>query len=564
MILSKYTSTLVRLQSSYEFCIIYSVNLLRNGVYKFMKKTFLKILSTLLVTASLSVGMPSFAAMNNGIWINDLKTLFTRNQAIILASNIRSFNSVDKNGNDIIEPDKGEIPGNFVNAIGRLDEIASQGINTIHLLPITPVGKVKAMGTAGSLYAISDFTKLNPQLDDPSNDLTVEQEAKKFINECHKRNIRVIVDLPSCGSYDLYLSNPNLFVTGADGKPVVPADWTDVRLFKVTNPDGSLNDELFIQYKKFVDLVQRIGADGIRADVATSKTFDFWQKLISYARGNDPQFLFLAEASESWSQPVAPNAPFTPYYKLLEAGFDGWYGSFFDFKDWKTQDKFEKQLSLIKTIKKEFDAKNQPKAVIGSFATHDEMSPIITGGMPFADMIIWLQATLPVNSYFVDGFQSGDSYQYQYANQKAAKTYTDDDYYYVHKGKFDIFNFSRKPGSVNKRLLADFGIANKFKIMASEIIDKGDLCFLKTNNAHIFAYMINYRFSSILVVINKDLVYNNSVSVPVKGLKETDIIVPLAFTTTPGIEKGKINVDLRPGEATVFMISRGGAANKKN
>jgi len=52
--------------------------------------------------------------------------------------------------------------------------------------------------------------------------------------------------------------------------------------------------------------------------------------------------------------------------------------------------------------------------------------------------------------------------------------------------------------------------------------------------------------------------------VPVKGLKETDIIVPLAFTTTPGIEKGKINVDLRPGEATVFMISRGGAANKKN
>ena len=69
---------------------------------------------------------------------------------------------------------------------------------------------------------------------------------------------------------------------------------------------------------------------------------------------------------------------------------------------------------------------------------------------------------------------------------------------------------------------------------------------------------------SYLCLHDKLQIFNNSVSVPVKGLKETDIIVPLAFTTTPGIEKGKINVDLRPGEATVFMISRGGAANKKN
>ena len=103
-----------------------------------------------------------------------------------------------------IEVEKGDISGNFVNAIDRLDEIKSLGINTIHLLPITPVGKVKAIGTAGSLYAISDFTKLNPQLDDKSNNLSVFDEAKLFINECHKRNIRVIVDLPSCGAYDLF------------------------------------------------------------------------------------------------------------------------------------------------------------------------------------------------------------------------------------------------------------------------------------------------------------------------------------------------------------------------
>ena len=64
------------------------------------------------------------------------------------------------------------------------------------------------------------------------------------------------------------LSNPNIFLKGEDGQPVVPADWTDVRLFKTQNSDGSLNEEVFELHKKFVNLVQKLGADGIRADVA--------------------------------------------------------------------------------------------------------------------------------------------------------------------------------------------------------------------------------------------------------------------------------------------------------
>ncbi len=528
-----------------------------------MKKFFINALLSLFIAGSVMTASPSYAVMNNGVWNNDLKNLFLKNQAIILAINIRSFNAVDKNNNDIIETDKGEISGNFVNAVKRLNEIASYGVNTLHILPITPVGKIKAIGTAGSLYAISDFTTLNPQLDDPSNKLSVEEEARNFIKECHRRNIRVIVDLPSCGSYDLFLAKPELFATGADGQPIVPSDWTDVRLFKVTNADGTLNDALFAEYKKYIDLVQRLGADGIRADVATSKPAEFWQKLISYAKAKDSQFLFLAEASESWTEPIAQGAPFTPAYKLLEAGFDGWYGSFFNFKDWKTADKFEKELGLVQNIIKDFDTKGTPKAVIGSFATHDELSPMVTGGFPFSDTLIWLQATLPINSYFVDGFQTGDAYQYKYANQKAAKTYTDDDYYYVHNGKFDIFNFSRKPGGKNKDLLDDFAVANKFKILAYELLNKGDFCFLNTDNNDVFAYIIKYKYSSVLVVLNKSLNYTNNAVVQVKNLKKDDIVVPIEFGGQPKIENGKINFSLMPGEINVFMISKN-MQNTKN
>ena len=196
-----------------------------------MNKKMVKLLSLLLLSISFFVMQNSLAFASNDVWFNDLKSVFLNNRAIILAINIRSFNAEDKNGDDIIQPDKGDIAGNFVNAVKRLDELKSYGINTIHLLPVTPVGKTKARGTAGSLYAISDFTKLDPMLDDTSNKLTVEEEAKQFIDECHKRDIRVIVDLPSCGSYDLFLKKPELFVTGSDGKPVVPMDWTDVRVF---------------------------------------------------------------------------------------------------------------------------------------------------------------------------------------------------------------------------------------------------------------------------------------------------------------------------------------------
>lgn len=530
-----------------------------------MNKKLVKLLSLFILAAGLFSCSPSFASTSSDIWFNDLKTLFLNNRAIILAINIRSFNAEDKNGDDIILPEKGEIAGNFVNAVKRLDEIKAQGINTIHILPITPTGKTKALGTAGSLYAISDFTKIDPMLDDKTNDLSVEEEAKNFIQECHKRNIRVIVDLPSCGSYDLFLAKPELFMTGTDGKPVIPFDWTDVRVFKAVNADGTLNDALYKEYKTYIDMVQKLGADGIRADVATSKPVEFWKNLISYAKSKDPEFLFLAEASECWNKPLTANAPFTPYHQLLDAGFDGWYGNFVDYKNWHTQEEFQKNITLLKDIIKSYELKKTPKAVIGSFATHDELSPVLTGGIPYAQQIIWLQATLPVNSYFVDGIQTGDSYLYKYANKKAADSYTDSNVYFVHKGKFDIFNLSRKPGATNKNnnIIYDFAVANQFKEKASAILNKGEYAFLNTGNNNVFSYIITLNYSSLLVMVNKDLSYSHNAEVKIKDFKNNDIIVPLAFTTTPVVTKNKVKMDMMPGEIAVFMISRNAEAPKK-
>lgn len=481
-----------------------------------------------------------------GVWMNDLRGAFLDNNAVIYAINIRTFGAKDTNGNGLI--DGNEESGTFLNAISRLDELQGVGINTLHLLPITPVGKTKALGTAGSLYAISSFNELNPQLDNPKNKLSVAEEAAIFIEECHKRKMRVIVDLPSCGAYDLYLKHPEYFKKDKSQNPIIPTDWTDVRLFD-TGVDGNLNMDVYNLYKSFVDLMVSLEVDGIRADVATIKPFEFWKKLITYTRAKNPQFLYLAEASDSWREPPSEFAVFTPYNKLLEAGFDGYYGSFFNFKNFKTAKEFYNLVNFNLRLSKKYGT-----SVIGSFSTHDELSPILINGEQFSKMIIWLNSTLPLNPYYVDGFITGDNYAYGWANRKSMKSFTDDDYYFVHKGKFDIFNFSAKPDGGNRPLFEEFLMANRFRAFAGRIITGGSFKPLGTNLPEVFAYARVQNKVAIVVVGNLDFKAEKSAIVNVPSLTPEMNAVPVKINNIPVIAKGKIKTELNPGEIQVMLF----------
>lgn len=491
------------------------------------------------------------SAFSADVWVNNLRRMFTRNSTIIYEINLRTFGAQDINKNGIIDFDEGEESGTFLNAIPRLEELATKGINTIHVMPITPVGKTKALGTAGSLYAASSFNTINPQLVSDKSALSPQAQARKFIDEAHKRGISVIIDLPSCGSYDLYMQHPELFVKDKSGHPVIPADWTDVRLLNA-GTETAVNKDVYNLFKGFVDMVINLGADGIRADVATNKPAKFWKDLIDYSRLKDPQFLWLAEASESWTESVSPYAVFTPYNKLLEAGFDGYYGSYFNLKNYKTGKELINQITSTNSNLSKYQ---EPKAVIGSFTTHDEMSPLLINGQKFSEMIIWLNATLPLNSYFVDGFDSGDNYIYMWANKEAPKTYTDDDYYFVHRGKLDIFNFSRQPGNKNEYLTDSFALANRIKREFSTIINNGKFIPLKTSNPSVFAYAESYNGKSIIVIGNLNFRNNSDVTVYVPKIENKDIILPIKIDSIPVTEKGCIKVTLNAGETQVLFVN---------
>ena len=259
------------------------------------------------------------------------------------------------------------------------------------------------------------------------------------------------------------------------------------KLPTIVNVTFDNKDKLIDVINKFKDNEIAVIGDQIFTDVLGGNKFGIMtilvkpinkKELIDYTREKKPNFLYLAEASDSWRESPSRYAEFTPYDKLLLAGFDGYYGSFFNLKDWKTAEPF---FEHIKFNKKLLTSYPEDKSVILSFTTHDEISPIILHGERFSVMIEWLSATLPYNPYFVDGFQSGDDYLYSWANAQAKYTDTDYDYYFVHRGKLDIFNYSRKPGGNNEFVIANFKEAMKFRTQNPNLITKGTFTALKTD-----------------------------------------------------------------------------------
>lgn len=501
-----------------------------------------KLLLTLLI---LFIGVKSYAAT---VWINDARAQFQTNSLVILGVNMRTFNAKDLNKNGIIEERLGEERGNFINAIDRLDELAMQGVNTIHLLPITPVGKLKANGTAASLYALNSYDELNPQLKSKKSKLSVKEQAIRFIDEAHRRKIRVIVDLPAYASYDYYLKYHLLFETKENGAGIVPRDYTDVRFLK-GGKEGRINLDLLDKYKSFVDMMLEIGADGIVANDAFVKPADFWSELIKYTRAKSPQFLFLAQATDK-DVPLDKNLTFTTYDKLLLAGFDGYYGGYSRFSDWTTANQLHEQVKFNLKLFSKYDL---IKSSIGSFVTRDSVSPILVNGTQYSTMLAWLNATLPLNSYFIDGFQSGDDYVYPLENKKAKKTYTDDNFYYTQRGKMDIFNFSRKPGASNGDVLQNFILANKFKYMMNQIMPNAQFIPLATNSSSVFAYARTTKNNSVIVIGNMDFTNMQNVKVTVPHLNDRVSIVPVKIADIPVVQRSRINTILAPGEVQVLL-----------
>lgn len=537
---------------------------------------------------------------------NELKDMLTHNKANIIAVIPRIMNAQDKDGNELIQGD--EKPGTFVNAVARLDEFSNLGFNTQHVLPVHPPGKSHAMGTAGSLYAPAKFVEedgslaIDPELIDENppyearkrieeiyekrtgkkltkmdkNDVNVRfSQFAYYIEECHKRGQKVMLDLPSCASVDFAKAHPEMMAVGSDGKEKVPQGWQDIRMFKVFTDEQTreLNKPVLDMHRQYVDACIDLGIDGIRADVGRAKPVEFWNVIINYSRERDPQFGWLAETYTHEDASPQLNMPYDRPQELLEVGFDSYYGQYHIYSDWlKAQDLYDYVRENIEMGNKI----GQPKSLIGSFATHDDRSPMLYGGAPWVMFTTTLQSMLPqVNPYMTDGVQTGDYYIFPYDHAQVKETQTDNHECTVHTGRMDIFNKSRKPGGqfpeISSVVKSAFALRNntynetaagktKLKMTnAQDVITKGSFIILPTNNPEIIAFARHKDGKTLLFIGNRNVNLKVGGKIEIPGLKaeqKFENLIPsygeeCKFQNN---KNGSITVELGASRACVFEI----------
>ncbi len=178
--------------------------------------------------------------------------------------------------------------GDLNGVTARLDTLQKLGVNVLWLMPIHPIGKTHRLGTYGSVYAVSDYYAINP-------DLGTKADLLRLVQAAHQRHMRVILDeVPNHTAWDsVMMSHPAYYKQDSAGKVLYPHNWTDVAALNYDNPDlRKYMVDVFAYWLKTFDL------DGFRCDDAGDVPTAFWDKASSALRDIRPDVLLLAEASQ--------------------------------------------------------------------------------------------------------------------------------------------------------------------------------------------------------------------------------------------------------------------------
>ena len=466
--------------------------------------------------------------------MNEAKRLFHNNQAVVYALNVRTFGSADRNRDGKISFSMGE-SGTFLKAAAKLDDLKKLGVNVIHILPATQAGRVKRLGNAGSIYAMSDPGQLHNELDDHRTRADVEAEARYFVQKAHEKGIKVMIDLPSCVAKEVESTHPDQLVRDKHGNILVPATWIDIMMLK---PGGKEVEQFF---EPFFDLmVNRLGVDGVRADVARARNLGFWK---TYIQQKYPQLAWLGETYTEQAAPLT-NIPRDIPEDLLKQGFDSVYGQFHIFHHWDSADEYQKYLTDNYWMLRRA---GQGKSFIGSFLTHDDVSLMPAGGVLQYHLSSGLMATQPwTNPYILDGYATG------------------------YEGEFDIFNYGQQPKGRHPEIGQFLQSVMQLRQQTGSeqnpgpgmLMTKGWYIPLpvKTGDRknQVIAFTRHLNGKTLLVVANKDVNARHTGSIELPGLPEAQPLQNLASEygqkSRFEVTRDHLNVDLGPGRFHLFWV----------
>ena len=183
----------------------------------------------------------------------------------------------------------------FEQHIPRLKEM---GVDILWLMPIYPISNTKKKGSLGSYYAISDYTKVNPEFG------TLE-EFKSLVKTVHESDMKIILDfVPNHTGWDhVWLTeHPDYYTKDEEGNVVDPIDpstgeswgWTDVADLNFDNADMRINMISDMTY-----WLEEEGIDGFRMDVAHGVPVEFWDQVSTALTSVKPDVFMLGESQVS-------------------------------------------------------------------------------------------------------------------------------------------------------------------------------------------------------------------------------------------------------------------------
>jgi glycosidase len=179
--------------------------------------------------------------------------------------------------------------GDLAGITGRLDELKALGVDVLWLMPIHPVGRLKAKGSVGSPYAVRDYYGVNP-------DYGTKDDLHRLVEAAHSRGLKVIIDIvANHTSWDsVMMSNPGYYKQDVAGNVIPPhPEWADVAALNYGNPETRRYMRDMLQY-----WARDFQLDGFRCDVAGEVPTDFWEDVRQDLEKIRPGILLLAEASK--------------------------------------------------------------------------------------------------------------------------------------------------------------------------------------------------------------------------------------------------------------------------
>src|SRR6267154_3913689 len=181
--------------------------------------------------------------------------------------------------------------GDFNGVTAQLDRLQQLGVTILWLMPIHPVGKLKAKGTLGSPYAVRDYYGINPAYG-------AATDLHRLIDEAHRRGLKVIIDIvANHTAWDSVMMNTPAFYSHDAAGHIIPPrpDWADVAGLNYANP--TLRRYMIDMLKHWV---REFDLDGFRCDAAGLVPTEFWEQARVELDALKPGLFMLAE----WDQPA--------------------------------------------------------------------------------------------------------------------------------------------------------------------------------------------------------------------------------------------------------------------